>query len=82
MKLHSLSDSVSVVVLEWLCGVGDHVTEGSPLLAVETDKVDAEVPSPVDGLILELLVAAGDEVSTGTPICIVETTFERSGEEM
>ena len=45
---------------------------GTPLMAVETDKVTTEVPSPVAGTLVEQLVSPQDEVAVGAPICIVE----------
>lgn len=63
-----------VVVLEWHVEVGSVVSESDPLLAVETDKVDTEVPAPISGKIVELLVEPQDEVGVGQPICVMETT--------
>ena len=52
-------------VLEWLKQPGDEVDEGEPLVEVSTDKVDAEVPSPVAGTVLETLVEPDDVVKVG-----------------
>ncbi len=74
IKLPRMGDTVDeVVILEWSVNVGDTVKVGDPLMRVETDKVDAELPSPVDGVILELLVAPDDEVTVGTVVCTIET---------
>jgi len=62
-----------VLVLEWTVSVGDRVAEGDTLMTVETDKVEAELPSPVAGTVVELLVELDDEVTVGTPVCIIET---------
>ncbi len=62
-----------VLVLEWTVSVGDRVAEGDTLMTVETDKVEAELPSPVAGTVVELLVEIDDEVTVGTPVCIIET---------
>lgn len=73
VKLPKLGETTeSVVIEEWLVGVGDKVEAGQPLLTVETDKVTAEVPAPVSGMIHALLVEPGDEVATGGVICVVE----------
>jgi len=73
-KLPRLGDTTQVaLVTEWLCGVGSEVGVGTPLLAVETDKVTTEVPSPVAGRLIELLVSPEEEVMVGAPICIVES---------
>jgi pyruvate/2-oxoglutarate dehydrogenase complex dihydrolipoamide acyltransferase (E2) component len=71
-KLGETTDRV--LVIEWEHAVGDDVVAGDILLRVETDKVEADVPSPVAGTLIELLVAAGDEVEVGAAIAV----FERS----
>jgi pyruvate/2-oxoglutarate dehydrogenase complex dihydrolipoamide acyltransferase (E2) component len=74
VTLPKLGDTVSeVYVLEWLVEVGDLVEPETALMTVETDKVDAEVPSPVAGRVVERLVEADAEIETGTPLCIIET---------
>lgn len=73
IKLPRLADTVDeVVVLGWVCDVGDPIEQGMPLMNVETDKVDTEVPSPVGGVLVEQLVNEGDEITTGTDIAVVE----------
>ena len=53
------------IVLEWHVAEGDFVNEGDTVVEVSTDKVDAEVPAPMDGVITKLLVAVDDEVPVG-----------------
>jgi 2-oxoglutarate dehydrogenase E2 component (dihydrolipoamide succinyltransferase) len=53
---------------EWLVAVGDTVTEGQPIVRVESDKVDAEVESPGAGTVVELLVAEGETAEVGSVI--------------
>lgn len=50
----------------WEVAVGDSVTEGQPLAAVSTDKVESDVEAPVDGVVEEILVEAGETVKVGT----------------
>lgn len=74
VKLPRLGETVDhVVLLEWLVKVGDKVTEGDPLMIVDTDKVEAEVPSPVTGVVEELLVEVEAEIKTGARICVIST---------
>ena len=47
----------------WLVAVGDYVTEGQPILELETDKVSMELSAPASGIIKELNAAVGAEVS-------------------
>ncbi len=60
------------IVLEWHVGEGDTVSEGDTVVEVSTDKVDAEVPAPMDGVITKLLVAVDDEVPVGAPMAEME----------
>lgn len=74
VKMPRLGDTAqSVVITEWLCGVGSDVEVGTPLMTVETDKITTDVPSPVAGRLVEQLVSLQDEVDVGTPICTVES---------
>jgi len=43
------------IVLEWHVAEGDMVSEGDTVVEVSTDKVDAEVPAPMDGVITKLV---------------------------
>jgi 2-oxoglutarate decarboxylase len=60
------------IVLEWHVAEGDFVSEGDTVVEVSTDKVDAEVPAPMDGVITKLLVAVDDEVPVGAPMAEME----------
>src|ERR1700709_235136 len=60
------------IVLEWHVAEGDSVSEGDTVVEVSTDKVDAEVPAPMDGVITKLLVAVDDEVPVGAPMAELE----------
>jgi 2-oxoglutarate dehydrogenase E1 component len=60
------------IVLEWHVAEGDFVNEGDTVVEVSTDKVDAEVPAPMDGVITKLLVAVDDEVPVGAPMAEME----------
>ncbi len=52
-------------ILKWLVKVGDTVKDGDTLCLVETDKVNAEIPSPVSGKIVELFANIGDTIHVG-----------------
>lgn len=74
VKLPRLGETVDeVLLIEWLVEVGDTVGEGDPLMVVETDKVEAEVPAPIAGVVAEVLVDEAAEIETGAPICVLET---------
>src|SRR5690349_332578 len=67
------------IVLEWHVAEGDAVKEGDTVVEVSTDKVDAEVPAPADGVITKLIAAVDDEVPVGAPLAEMEAG-EGSGE--
>src|SRR5215207_11140200 len=68
-----MGDSVAEgTVLEWRVKPGDAVAVDDPLVEISTDKVDAEVPSPVAGTIAEILVEADETVAVGAVLCRIE----------
>ena len=60
------------IVLEWHVTVGDFVNEGDTIVEVSTDKVDAEVPAPTDGVITKLVASVDEEVPVGAPLAEME----------
>ena len=59
-------------VLEWHVTVGDVVEEGQTIVEVSTDKVDAEVPSPVAGRITKLNAEVDDEIAVGATLAEID----------
>jgi pyruvate dehydrogenase E2 component (dihydrolipoamide acetyltransferase) len=51
------------VISEWFFNAGDVVSEGEPLLAVETAKATYDVEAPASGVLSEITASAGDEVA-------------------
>ncbi|MCP4203702.1 MAG: 2-oxoglutarate dehydrogenase, E2 component, dihydrolipoamide succinyltransferase [bacterium] len=49
-------------ITRWLVKVGDRVERDQPLFEISTDKVDAEIPSPADGVLLEIKFDEGATV--------------------
>jgi pyruvate/2-oxoglutarate dehydrogenase complex dihydrolipoamide acyltransferase (E2) component len=66
-----LEGAEEITVGAWSKKKGDHVAEGETLMEVLTDKVNAEIPSPVSGVVEELLLEEGDPVKPGQPIARV-----------
>ncbi len=61
-----LGESVDEGTLtKWLKSKGESVAEFEPLIEINTDKVDTEIPSPAAGVLLETLVEEGATVHTG-----------------
>lgn len=57
---------VEATITRWLKSVGDPVQEYEPLVEVNTDKVDTEIPSPSAGVLLEILIPEGATVQAGS----------------
>jgi pyruvate/2-oxoglutarate dehydrogenase complex dihydrolipoamide acyltransferase (E2) component len=66
-----LEGAEEITVGAWTKREGDHVAEGETLMEALTDKVNAEIPSPVSGMVEELLLKEGDPVKPGQPIARV-----------
>jgi pyruvate/2-oxoglutarate dehydrogenase complex dihydrolipoamide acyltransferase (E2) component len=60
-----------ITVGAWSKRRGEHIDEGETLMEAHTDKVNAEIPSPVSGVVEDLLVEVGDPVKPGQPIARV-----------
>ena len=73
VALPEMGDSVvEGTILEWRVAPGDTVAVDDPLAEISTDKVDAELPSPVAGTVKELLVEADETVAVGAVLCRIE----------
>jgi pyruvate dehydrogenase E2 component (dihydrolipoamide acetyltransferase) len=58
-------------ILKWNFKVGDKVKEGETLVIVETDKVNAELPSPVDGIVEKLGAQEGETIHVGQTVVLI-----------
>jgi len=58
-------------ITKWLKKVGDMVARDEPLFEISTDKVDAEIPSPVAGVLTEIKVAEGSTVTINTVVAVI-----------
>ncbi|MEJ5365717.1 MAG: dihydrolipoamide acetyltransferase family protein [Desulfosoma sp.] len=67
-------------IVEVLVRSGDPVTEGQPLLIVETDKAAVEIPSPFTGVVQTVHVQAGQVVRVGDPLVTVKEEGEPAEE--
>jgi pyruvate dehydrogenase E2 component (dihydrolipoamide acetyltransferase) len=74
VKLPELGENIETVeVSAVLVEVGTHVTEDQPLIEVETEKANLEVPAPAEGTVVELLVKVGDRLEVGQVIVKLDT---------
>lgn len=60
-------------VSRWLKKVGDPIKRDEALFEISTDKVDAEIPSPVAGILAEIIVGEGTTVGINTVVARLET---------
>ena len=68
----SLGESVTeATVSKWLKQVGEEVDSDEPLVELETDKVNVEVPSPLTGTLSSIKAKEGDTVAIGALLGIV-----------
>ena len=69
----SLGESITeATVSKWLKQVGEEVDTDDPLVELETDKVNVEVPSPLSGILTSISVKEGDAVEVGALLGIVK----------
>lgn len=69
---------IEATVLSWLVSAGDQVSEGQPVVEVETTKSAVEIPAGFTGMVVALHAAAGDVLEVGQPL--FSYTDERSGD--
>ncbi|MFI4859084.1 MAG: 2-oxoglutarate dehydrogenase complex dihydrolipoyllysine-residue succinyltransferase [Phycisphaerales bacterium JB063] len=73
LKVPEVGESVTEVEIgRWLVKEGDAVSADQPLVELETDKVNQELPSPVGGAIVKFLLKEGDTARVGDVIAHIE----------
>ena len=58
-------------ITKWLKNVGDTVQRDEPIFEISTDKVDAEIPSPIAGTLSEIRVKEGSTVTINTVVAVI-----------
>ncbi len=58
-------------IVRWLKKVGDAIERDEPLFEISTDKVDAEIPSPVAGVVTEIRHQEGETVEINTVVAVI-----------
>ena len=67
---------IEATITKWLKKEGDPVKEDESILEIATDKVDSEIPSPVEGILAERFFKEGDVVAIGTVIAVIDLAGE------
>jgi 2-oxoisovalerate dehydrogenase E2 component (dihydrolipoyl transacylase) len=60
-----------VTVTKWLKQEGDSINELEPLLEVNTDKVDTEIPAPASGVVLKIMLEEGTPAKVGEVLAVI-----------
>src|SRR3990172_8797224 len=60
-----------VTVIKWLKQEGDSINELEPLLEVNTDKVDTEIPAPASGTVLKIVAQEGMPAKVGGLLALI-----------
>src|SRR5207244_8110674 len=74
VNMPQLGESVTEgTIARWLKHPGEPVARYESIAEVITDKVNAEIPAPADGVMGEIIAPEGTVVAVGQPICSIET---------
>ncbi|MCK4749514.1 MAG: biotin/lipoyl-binding protein, partial [Bacteroidales bacterium] len=63
-------------ITNWFVKEGDRVEEDDVLLEIATDKVDSEIPSPVEGIVKKILFKQDEVVAVGSVIALIDMDGE------
>ena len=75
----ALGESITeATITKWLKKKGDSVNSDEPLVELETDKVNIEVPSPITGVISEINSKDGETVQVGSILGSISETEEKT----
>jgi len=81
VTMPQLGESVTEgTIARWLKQPGDAIAKYESIAEVITDKVNAEIPAPADGVMSEVIAPEGTVVPVGQPICSIETAVAASSE--
>jgi len=71
----------TATITKWFKKVGDKVAEEDILLEIATDKVDSEIPSPVDGVLVKILFETNAVVPVGEIIAVIDLSGDEGAIE-
>ncbi len=63
-------------ITSWLKEIGDTIEIEEAILEIATDKIDTEIPSPVQGKLIKKLFKVNDNIKVGQPIAIIDIESE------
>jgi pyruvate dehydrogenase E2 component (dihydrolipoamide acetyltransferase) len=72
IRMPQMGESITEgTITKWLKNVGDTVARDEPIFEISTDKVDAEIPSPVAGTLTEIKAKEGSTVTVNSVVAII-----------
>jgi len=78
-----LGESVTeATVSKWLKAQGEKVSADEPVVELETDKVNVEVPSPSNGILESISVKEGETVNVGALLGMINDSLSKSSEKI
>ena len=72
---------IEATITKWLVNEGDSIQEDDALVEIATDKVDSEIPSPVEGVLKSIKFQEGETVAVGEIIALLEIEGEDGPEQ-
>ncbi|MEX0684169.1 MAG: dihydrolipoamide acetyltransferase family protein [Dehalococcoidia bacterium] len=83
LKLPEVGETVTEGTIEkWLKQPGDEIQKYEPIVEINTDKVNVELPSPVSGTVAEILVQEGETVPIGAALCTINEVAGETAAEI
>ena len=78
LVMPKMGESVQeATITKWFVSVGDKIEEDDVLVEIATDKVDSEIPSPVEGMVYEILFKEDDVVAVGEIIAVISLNGDK-----
>lgn len=68
-------------IVEWYVEQGQEVSQGDPLLGIETEKTSVDIEAPADGFVCALLFEQGDSAEVGSILTYIAETAEEAAED-
>jgi 2-oxoisovalerate dehydrogenase E2 component (dihydrolipoyl transacylase) len=69
---HLAESLVSATIGKWLKKPGDYIEQYDVLCELFTEKVNTEMPSPIEGKLVKIIVGDGETAAVGEAICLIE----------
>ncbi|UKS30682.1 2-oxo acid dehydrogenase subunit E2 [Paenibacillus sp. HWE-109] len=75
---HLAESLVSATIGKWLKQPGDYIEQYDVICELFTEKVNTEMPSPIEGKLVKIIVGDGETAAVGEAICLIEETVSGS----